>query len=223
MELVHAQRRLDEVHVFGWRWRDPYSQMVPPRQEDVAHAQRRVDMAVRERNALQSEAKAQVGIWSQYGVEEVRERFWKAYQGGKDFAKRMTFWDVMFGMGGRGRDEELFVTLARWVGQIMMNFTIGLIAALFQFTFALISLLWEYKVSYLSGILFFLVAMSGASAMVATFIGGMYATAAGGLYAVLQASNENARLGGGRGGRPQQVRYAQRAHYAQRPHYEHAD
>ena len=37
--------------------------------------------------------------------------------------------------------------------------------------------------SYLSGIVFFAVAMSGASAMVATFIGGMYATAAGGVYA----------------------------------------
>ena len=33
--------------------------------------------------ALQSDATA-VGIWSQYGVDEVRERFWKAYQDGKD-------------------------------------------------------------------------------------------------------------------------------------------
>jgi len=154
-----------------------------------------------------------VGIWSSYGIEDVRERFWKAYQGGKDFAKRMTFWDVVFGMGGRGRDEEIYVTIIRWLGQIMMNFTVGLIAALFSFTFTLISMLWEYKVSYLSGLLFFLVAMSGASAMVATFIGGMYATAAGGLYAVIKASNDNARLEGGRGGRRQQVRYDQRQHY----------
>jgi hypothetical protein len=47
---------------------------------------------VRESNALKSEAKAAVGIWSSYGVAEVRERFWKAYQDGKDLAKRMTFW-----------------------------------------------------------------------------------------------------------------------------------
>ena len=35
---------------------------------------------------------------------------------GKDFAKRMTFWDVVFGVGGRGRDEELAATLLRWLG-----------------------------------------------------------------------------------------------------------
>lgn len=104
---VAASRRLDAVHVFGWRWRPPYDQQVPLRKEELAHAQARYDAAVREHNALRSEAKAAVGIWSQYGVDEVRERFWKAYQSGKDFAKRMTFWDVMFGVGGRGRDEEL--------------------------------------------------------------------------------------------------------------------
>merc|ERR1719311_941928 len=150
-------------------------------------------MALQERDALQSEAKAAVGLWSQYGVDEVRERFWKAYQSGKDFAKRMTFWDVVFGVGGR-RDEELYVTLLRWLGQIMMNFTIGLVSALFSFMFSLISMIWEYKASYLSGLLFFLVAMSGASAMVVTFVGGMYGTAAGGVYALIQGGARNARL-----------------------------
>jgi len=213
---VAASRRLDAVHVFGWRWRPPYDQQVPLRKEELAHAQARYDAAVREHNALRSEAKAAVGIWSQYGVDEVRERFWKAYQSGKDFAKRMTFWDVMFGVGGRGRDEELAATVIRWLGQIMMNFTVGLISALFTFMFSLVSMLWEYKVSYLSGILFFGVAMTGASAMVATFIGGMYATAAGGLYMAIQASNNNARLEGGRGARRQHVRY-------NAPRYDHVD
>lgn len=207
-ELQRAQRSLDQVHVFGWRWREPYSHLVPPRQAEVAEARARLEQAVRERDAIQSEAKAAVGIWSQYGVDEVRagvvgravrcqtrrcwqgrgprrtphatctaptglplacrhsepamslpylaggaqvrERFWKAYQSGKDFAKRMTFWDVLFGVGGGSRDEELYVTLLRWLGQIMMNFTVGLISALFSFMFSLLSMLWEYKVSYIS-------------------------------------------------------------------------
>merc|ERR1719378_752434 len=113
----------------------------------------------------------------------------------------MTFWDVVFGVGGRSRDEELYVTLLRWLGQIMMNFTIGLVSALFTFSFTLISMIWEYKASYLSGLLFFLVAMSGASAMVATFVGGMYATAAGGVYMIIQSSSRAARLEGGRAAR----------------------
>merc|ERR1719152_531611 len=147
-------------------------------------AKGRFDAAMREREALQSDAKAAVGIWSQYGIDDVRERFWKAYQDGKDFAKRMTFWDVMFGVGG-SRDEELYVTLLRWLGQIMMSFTVGLVSALFSFCFSLVSMIWEYKASYLTGLLFFAVAMTGASAMVATFIGGMYATAAGGVYMLI--------------------------------------
>merc|ERR1719152_469640 len=174
-------------------------------------------MALRERDAITSEAKAAVGIRSQYGVDEVKDRFWKAYQSGKDFAKRMTFWDVMLGAGGRNRDEELLGTILRWLGQIMMNFTIGLVSALFSFMFSLVSMIWEYKTSYLSGILFFAVAMSAASAMVATFVGGMYATAAGGVYMLIQNA-ERARLEG-RGGprQPQRMRYEQRGRYA---HYD---
>jgi len=215
-DVMKAQSRLDQVHVWGWRWREPYSRLVPERQKELGLVQRELNMAIKERDALVSEAKGAVGIWSTYGVEEVRDRFWKAYESGKDFAKRMTWWDVIFGIGGgRGRDEELWATLLRWLGQIMMNFTIGLVSALFSFGFALVSMIWEYKTSLLSGILFFVVAMSAASAMVAAFIGGMYATAAGGVY-VLAKQARNARLEG-RGAprsRQQYMRYQQQGqHY----------
>jgi len=206
--LEIAQRDLDEVHVFGWRWREPYRHLVPPRQRAVEVAQQEFMMAVRERDAVVSEAKATVGIWSTYGVEEVRNRFWGDYQWGKDFAKRMTFWDLIFGIGG-GRDEEFYVTILRMVGQVMMNFTVGLISALVCFAFSLVRLIWEYKTNMLSGLLFFFVAMSGASAMVALFVGGMVATAVGGVYAVAQ-SQSGARLEG-RGAAPR-VRH-QRHHY----------
>merc|ERR1719231_2084969 len=196
-EAFAAQRALDQVHVFGWRWRSPYDKLVPPRQREVEQANARLRAALAERDALQSEAKAQVGLWSQYGIDDARERFWKAYQSGKDFAKRMTWWDVMLGTAGR-RDEELYVTLLRWLGQIMMNFTVGLISALFSFAFSLVSMIWEYKTSYLSGLVFFLVAMSGASAMVATFVGGMYGSAVGGIYFLAQSAGKHARLEGGR-------------------------
>ena len=226
LELQGAQRHLDEVHVFGWRWREPYSRLVPPRQAEVDKARARLEGAIKEREAIESEAKATVGIWSQYGVDEVRERFWTAYQNGKDFAKRMSWWDVMFGIGG-GRDEEIYVTLLRWLGRIMMNFTIGLLSALFSFMVSLVYMIWEYKTSYLSGLLFFAVAMSGASAMVATFIGGMYAVAAGGVYTAIQSAGNARRLEGGRAARQQQVRYQQYAQQqqqlARRPQYEHYD
>lgn len=135
-QYVMAQRSLDEVHVFGWRWRSPYDRLVPERQRVVEQARSRFMHAVSERDALVSEAKASVGIWSRYGVDEVRGSFWDSYQWGKDFAKRMSFWDILLGVGGR-RDEEAYVTLLRYVGQIMMNFTVGLVSALISFGFSL--------------------------------------------------------------------------------------
>ena len=77
-EFHSAQRHLDQVHVWGWRWRAPYDQLVPPRQRQLEEAGFRLRAALKERDALQSEAKAAVGLWSQYGVDEVRERFWQA-------------------------------------------------------------------------------------------------------------------------------------------------
>lgn len=95
-----------------------------------------------------------------------------------------------------------------------MQFSIGLISALFSFGFALFSMIWEYKVGYLSGLLFFLAAMSGATAMVATFIGGMTSVAVGGVYAVAKSASNNARLRDNERRRaPQYVRHRQYEHY----------
>ena len=207
--LRAANAKLNEVNVWFWWTRKPYDQLVPQARDRVASAQAIFDAETKIRDGYVSDAKATVGIWSEYGVKEVRERFWDAYQSGKDFAKRMTWWDVMLG-AGRGRDEEAWVSIMRWVGQIMMNFTVGLISALVSFFFSLLAMIWEYKTSYASAIAFFVVAMSGASAMVALFIGGMYGTAVGGFY-VLAKQAEQARLEGR--ARPQQRYVRGHAHY----------
>jgi len=206
-QLIGAQRSLDEVNL--WFPSRAQKAMIPGAKDRVARARAIFDTESRARDELISEAKSTVGIWSTYGVEEVRKRFWDAYQSGKDFAKRMTFWDVMFGMGGR-RDEEAWVSMMRWVGQIMMNFTLGLGSALISFCFSLVSMIWEYKTSLASGIAFFVVAMSGATAMVSLFIGGMYGTAVGGVF-VLAKQAQNARLEGR--ARPQQRRYVRHDQY----------
>jgi hypothetical protein len=207
--LMAAQRALDEVHVWGWRWREPYSRLVPERQARLDHALADFRLVSAERNALISEAKSSVGIWSPQGISEVRATFWGDYEWGKDFAKRMSFWDVVFGLGRSNRDEELVVVLLRWLGQIMMNFTVGFLSALVAFTFSLLKLLWLYKTGLLSGALFFAVAMTGASAMVALVVGGMYTTAVGGVYLVARSAQQ-ARLEGGQAGR---LRYVRNRHY----------
>ena len=65
--------------------------------------------------------------------------------GGKDFAKRSSMWDLIF-MGWRwGRDEQLVTVVLRWLMQLLMNFTLGLIGALFVFVWRLWGLIAAYK------------------------------------------------------------------------------
>jgi hypothetical protein len=209
--LIDAQRDFNEVHVWGWRWREPYSRLVPERQVRLDHALADFRQVSSERDALISEAKSSVGIWSPQGIDEVRSTFWGDFQWGKDFAKRMSFWDVVFGLGRSNRDEELAIVMLRWLGQILMNFTVGFVSALVAFTFSLLKLLWVYKTGLLSGALFFGVAMTGASAMVALVVGGMYTAAVGGVYLVARSAQQ-ARLEGGQAGRPRYVRNRQYDH-----------
>jgi hypothetical protein len=48
-----------------------------------------------EGNARMSDARSVAGLWSEVGVDEVKESFWGYFQGGKDFARRQTMWDAM--------------------------------------------------------------------------------------------------------------------------------
>ena len=47
-----------------------------------------------------SDAKAQLGVWSEAGVAEGRKLFWDSFETGKVFGRRQTFWDglVRFGL-----------------------------------------------------------------------------------------------------------------------------
>ena len=48
-------------------------------------------------------AKALVGVFSDYAVDEAREKFWKSIESGQSFGKRMTFWDAIFSIGSSRR------------------------------------------------------------------------------------------------------------------------
>ena len=75
----------------------------------------------------------QVGIMSEYGVQETRDMFWGVFSGGKDFAKRQSMWDLLFTGLRWGKDEELFSVVIRWLVQLLINFTIGMVGALVVF------------------------------------------------------------------------------------------
>ncbi len=118
-----------------------------------------------------SEARQIVGIFSTYGVEDARKLFWSSWQWGKDFAKRMTFWDAMF-LAFDSNDSEsggLSGYIIRLVFQALVNFTIGFIAAFFSFIYSLIGFVQSFSAG-LSGIGFFLLASIAAVSFLVTTI-----------------------------------------------------
>lgn len=141
VEMAEARARVYNEQVWFWRWRPEYRVRVEAAQQQLNRVTHNLRNIYAERDALRKEAKSKVGIWSEYGFQETRDLFWSCWKSGKEFAQRMTFWDVIFGIGG-GRDESFMVTILRFVLRLIMNFTIGLCGALVGFAWYL-GRLWK--------------------------------------------------------------------------------
>ena len=76
----------------GWFSCDQLCQRNKRRMEDAE----RILKGVREEgNARMSDAKSVAGIFSEVGVDEVKDSFWNYFSKGKNFAKRQTMWDAL--------------------------------------------------------------------------------------------------------------------------------
>lgn len=178
-------------------------------------AKDRLDAIRDEGYARMSDAKATAGLFSEVGVGEVKDSFWEYFQAGKQFAKRQSMWDAMFmGIRGiaRGRDESMLEYALKVLLQVLLNFSLGLIMALFVFVFGLWSIVKSYQPDPLTAVLFFICAACAAFAFVATYLLAIYGAAAGGVYGLAKMAEANLRLENGQG-RRQRVQY-------NRPHYE---
>ena len=65
-----------------------------------------------------------MGLWSEFGISEARTLFWDCMEKGKGFARRATFWDMLFGIT-MGRDEN--------IGSFLMRMAMYVVVALFLF------------------------------------------------------------------------------------------
>jgi len=193
-------------HSKGWFSCDSYC---TSNYDNYLRYEREYEVVLQERERLLTKAKKTVGIFSEYGVQQCRQQFWDAWERGKAVAKRMSFWDAIFiPMNSRNRDEEGLVTLLRFVGQVVMNFSIGLCVNVAAFAYNLIWFVRSFEAGP-AGALFFALALCGAFAVLASFILGMVVVAGGGGYMVLKYADQQAIRNGGRGGH-QRVRYRNR-------------
>lgn len=215
--LIALQKAEDRYYnAKGWFWAcDKKCQMAKDK-ADMARAE--VNRVQKKRDEIMTTARKEVGIWSVFGVRDVRDSFWSSWKSGKDVATRWTMMDSMFMMLGSSREESMISMILKIVMQYIMNLTVGLIGAFFYFIYNVYYLIVSYGEPTLSGLAFFLLVMVAGMSTVGTYLFAIYGTVAGGGVYLLKQAAKNAAVEGGPGRRPQQVQYGQRGAY--RSHYD---
>ena len=157
--------------------------------------------------SIESDAKAQLGLWSTAGVGEVRNKFWQRFEAGKRFGKQQTMMDAFFSIFSQRRDEQAMQFIIRWVFTILFNFTIGFVMTLITFLFTVVSVIRSFQPSLASAVAFYTVAGLGAASVVVGAILLMVGISGGTIYVGYKVVSENARIQG-----------AQRRYVRNRPH-----
>lgn len=189
----------------GWFWQCDDRCAKAKDKRDMAQSE--VNRVVKKRDGIMTDARREVGIWSTFGVQDVRDSFWKAWKSGKDFAARYTMMDAMFMMIG-GKEETAASMIMKIVMQYIINLTMGLTGAFFFFIYNVYTLIISYGENFSSGLSFFLLVLVAGMATIGSYLFAIYGTViGGGVYLVKQAAKQAAleqeRYPNGRPGRVQ--------------------
>lgn len=205
----------------GWFW--SCDRACQQAQDKVQMAKQSVARVQAKKDTIMTDARKEVGIWSTFGVSDVRTTFWSSWQSGKDMAKRWTMMDAMFMAFSSSREENIMGVILKLVFQYIVNLTLGLCGAFVYFVYSVYYLIQSYGEPTLSGIAFFLLVLVTGMATLGTYLCAIYGTVVGGgVYLVKQAAKQ-AALNEGRGGPRQQIRggaYGGRPQPGYRPHYQ---
>mmetsp|Transcript_63939 Transcript_63939/g.187564 ORF Transcript_63939/g.187564 Transcript_63939/m.187564 type:complete len:304 (-) Transcript_63939:78-989(-) len=221
--LRHLSRAEDEYYnAKGWFW--SCDRKCGVAKDKAAMARAEVGRVQKKRDEILTDARREVGIWSTFGVRDVRDSFWSSWKAGKDWASRMTMMDGFMMMMGGGEEEHLLSIVMKIVMQYIVNLTMGLVGAFGFFVYNAYTLVCAYGEPALSGIAFFLLVLVAGMATVGTYLVAIYGTVAGGgLFLVKQAAKQAALNEGREGQRPQRrVQYQNfgGGNVGGRPHYD---
>lgn len=109
------------------------------------------------------------------------------------------------GMRSMSRDESWIEYAIKMLIQVLINFSMGLIFALFIFIFGLWGIVKSYQPNPITAVFFFLGCSCAAFAFVASYLFALFGAAAGGVYGFAKIVESNARIEQGR--RRQNVGY----------------
>ncbi|EDQ92696.1 uncharacterized protein MONBRDRAFT_22587 [Monosiga brevicollis MX1] len=167
-DLSAIEAEMDAYKVWFWRFRPEYRARVEALQPEYDQIYATYSELDTQRRQQIADAQGKLGVWSEFAVMDVRQRFWDLMGMSKDSAKRSTFYGALFSIGRR--DEDLVSFLLRMFIDFIISWIMALVMATIFFVGVVIDVIIAYQASFLSAIAFFAVAMLGAAAMVATFI-----------------------------------------------------
>lgn len=191
---VMANKYDEFVNRQGWFWSCSTPECQKARAEyDIAKADFEALEAVNNENLR--DAKQEIGIFSTEAVAEAREGFWMKFNQGKRFATNQSKWDLIFnGISAIGKNEKIGSFLLRILLNVLFNFTIGIVGAVFGFIVSLFWLLYDYRVGLLQGTAFFVLASTAALSFLISIIVVMYLGAAGTVYVGAKALSTQLRI-----------------------------
>jgi len=156
-----------------------------------------LDVAKRHRDAHATrvrDAKKKLGLWSALGVAEAKALFKRAYDSGKVYATRTSYYDTFWLILAGRSDDSLIELLLRWGLQVLANFTVGMTTAVLRFAWALPSLIASFGAGALSAAAFYGVAVVSAASVASSLLLLLFGTAGGVTYGVVAAAPALARL-----------------------------
>lgn len=206
---LEADMRARRHKVWFWRFRPEYREKVKAHDPEIRDAKTRVRSLQQERDAILKQAKSNLGIWSDAGIEESRKMLWTSFDSGKVFAQRQTFWDSLFTIL-RARDRDWVSLLIHLLLTALVNYTVGGIMAVVTFVFSLPSFISSYATSFPSGLLFFAVASIAAVSLIAAYLSVLYFSGAAVIYTTASFVSMQRRL---TYEQQEQLRYGGRPHY----------
>lgn len=186
---------------YGWFLNDRDTEIYNGLMAKQQRAEGKLRELTNKRDAMENVARSKVGLWSEYGLQAVRDKFWYMINEGTAFSKRSTWWDAIFMcFRGGSRDEGVMGMLLQLLMRFVMNFTIGMCGALVGFFWTLVSIVQSFNPDTGSAILFYCVAGLAAVSMVGTIVFALYGTVGGTVYVVAKAAANQQRLDGRAGG-----------------------
>lgn len=108
-----------------------------------------------------SNAKANLGIFSETAIEETKDLFTKTVNGGTRFVTTQTKWNLFYSLLFRGiswtyrQDDGLMGWIVDMIFQVTMNVIMGTFGVVVSFAISVWSIITEYQASFLHAVIFY--------------------------------------------------------------------